>query len=45
MTAERIEQRAMRGGVEQAAIVGLAVHFDERAADLARELHARPADR
>ena len=38
MTAEGIEQRAMRCGVEQAAIVRLAVNLDEKSADLAREL-------
>ena len=41
MTAERVEQRAMRGGVEQAAIVGLAVHLDKQR----RRSRARAGDR
>ncbi len=40
MAAERIQQNAMCGRVEQAAIVSLAVDFDKHASDLARELEA-----
>ena len=45
MTAERVEQGTMRRGVEQSAIVGLAVNFDEPSADLAGELQTRSPDR
>jgi hypothetical protein len=41
MAAERIQQIAMRAGIDQRALVMLSVDLDQRAADIAHQRHAR----
>ena len=41
----RVDQRAMGGGIDQRAVVVLAMDFDQFAADGAQRLRAWPAGR
>ncbi len=40
MPAERVEQFAVRGGIDKRALVVLAVDFDQRTPDVAHQRHA-----